>query len=580
MSYQKQRATGLRPTQPYEQNVKTGPVNHQRTTRFDDLSVVTSTLAGKFLPVAMVPLLREDRALNSTITLNFQMAETADMLLKPVRASASAWLVPKMAFDRFSGYDSINRSYNSQPEIDDSIIPWFNKVAFDDGTTIAELYQKMGLHAPLTSNVNSDYVEAYNAVWNHIATNMSKDIALRTSFDDTIAPAFWEHTQMKHVKATFDDAMMEGQVPLSIVNSSIMTTPGQFAPTNDTPVTGITRVGAETFTGDASAGGDANQIVVGLDGNNLQVALGSTGDGIWSQGGLANMDGIMSELQQDGIVVSLANIDLARETAAWARLRTQYQGLSEDWMMDQLLSGIAIPEEGMKHPILLDRQSVPFGMQQRYATDGASLDQSSTNGQTGLQLRVRTPAINTGGVIVIAAQILPEMVYERQKDYYLTAPDVAALPDRTADELDPQPVVEVYNNEVDELHALPTDVFGYAPLNHQWIRNKPKIGGRYYRSDPAAPYDEDRNRIWDTTTVDPKLGEDFYLATNIRHDVFKSQNEDPFEVWASGRVPINGLTFFGPSLRESTDDYQKVLDQVDTDRITPPDTTVQDKKPA
>ena len=564
MTYQKGRATGLRPVQPLETNTATNPISHARTVRFDDLSTVTSGFAGKFLPVAMIPLLREDRAMNSTLNLNFQMAETADMLLNPVRASASAWLVPKMALDRFAGYDSINRSYNEQPEMDDSVIPWFEMTDFyEDEPGPSDppkaIYEKLGVHAPVDGQVNTDYVESYNAVWNHIAKNQSKDIALRDRLDHSVAPAFREHTQMRHVKATFDDAMMEGQVPIEFIGEQ-----------NQIPVKLRGTPSAWTMI----AEGSGNPII-----NETVIDTGSIGQlrGGGTSAMFDPMDTLMAELQESQISLTLANIDLARETAAWARMRTRYQSLDDDWMMDQLLAGIAIPEEGMKHPILLDRQTVPFGMVQRYATDGESLDQSATNGQTAMQLRIRTPAVNTGGVIVICAQTLPEMIFERQRDYYMVASNVSNLPNRTADELDPQPVVEVYNQEVDELHTLPTDVFGYAPLNHQWMRNKPKIGGRYYRKDPTGPWDEDRNRIWDTSAVDAKLGEDFYLSTNIRHDVFKTTTEDPFEIWLSGRVPIQGLTHFGPSLRESTDDYEKVLEQVDTTRISPPDTTAQDE---
>lgn len=543
MSYQKSQMGGLRPTQPLDRNTRTTPVSHARTLRYDDLSCVTSTFGGKFLPVAAVPLLREDRALNSMINVNFQMAETADMLLNPVRASVSAWLVPKMAFSRFSGWDSINRSYNGQTEIDDSVIPWFEVWApgVDD-----ELMKAMGIHLAANDAANTDYVEAYNAIWNHIAKNMSKDIALRDDFDSTIAPAFWDHTQLKYVKATFDDVMMEGQVPITITQGEQMKV---FAQPDFTNKPGM-------YSADDP---DSNNKLLVHD-------SGNAASFFWT------------ELQAEGVQLTLANIDLARETAAWARLRSEYQHLDEDWMMDQLLSGIAMPEEAMKQPILLDRQTVPFGMIQRYATDGASLEQSATNGQTGATLRIRTPQINTGGVIMICAQCLPEMVYERQRDYYLMAKAVSELPQRTQDELDPQPVVEIFNQEVDELHTMPNEVFGYAPLNHQWMRAKPKIGGKYYRDDPTGPWSENRTRIWDTSTVDPKLGEDFYLATNIRHDVFKSQNSDPFEVWASGRVAIEGLTYFGPALRESTNDYEKVLEQVDTTRIDPPDVTVQDAK--
>ena len=561
MTYQKSHKRGLQPAQASETNTSTTAISHNKTVRFDDLSTVTSGFGGKFLPVAMIPLLREDRAMSSTLSLNFQMSETSDMLLNPVRATASAWLVPKMAFDRFSGYDSINRSYNGQPEIDDTVIPWFDTHPYTwDGTQPWEFYQKLGLHAATDAQVSTDYMEAYNCVWNHIAKNMSLDIAQRAIMEPSIAPAFWDHTQMKHVKATFDDAMMEGQVPIEFVGNS-----------NQLPVRGI-HAGT---TDPAATVSDAGIILGGTGGYNIRDMT----DASVSLAFDINAAGsnIFAELAAESVQLTLANIDLARETAAWARLRTRYQGLDEDWMMDQLLAGISMPEEGMRQPILLDKQSVPFGMVQRYATDGANLQQSATNGQTAMQLRIRTPPVNTGGVIVVCAQALPEMVFERQRDYYLTATTVAELPNRTADELDPQPVVEIYNGEVDELHSLPTDVFGYAPLNHQWMRNKPKIGGRYFRYDPNGPWDEDRNRIWDTTTVDPKLGEDFYLASNLRHDVFMTTTEDPFEIWVNGRVPIEGLTHFGPSLRESTDDYDKVLEQVDTTRITPPATTAQDE---
>ena len=555
--YQKSHMTGLAPTQPMDRNTSTRPVSHLQTVRRDDLACVTSMLGGEFLPIAMVPLLREDRALNSTVTLNFQMSETSDMLLNAVRATASAWLVPKMAFERYSGYDSINRSYNGQPEIDDLIIPWFQP--WDPaGKAIIE---KMGLHFPDGSMANSDYVEAYNAVWNHIAKNMSKDIELRDSFDGTLAPGFWEHSQMKHVKSTFDDAMMEGQIGVEFEQTDLpvrglgVTSPMTSLPTNigdhlDTAGDGADR----PYFGSRIRGTTPG------DGENMfAVEFNST----------TGLPAVFAELKSEGLQISLANIDLARETAAWARLRTRYQGLDEDWMMDQLLSGIAMPEEAMKQPILLDKKSVPFGMMQRYATDGASLDQSATNGATSMQLRVRTPAVNTGGIIVICAQSAPEMVYERQRDYYFMADSVDKLPNRTADELDPQPVVEVFNVEVDEIHTLPGEVFGYAPLNHEWMRNKPKVGGKYYRSDPTGPWDEDRNRIWDTTTVDPQLGEDFYLTSNIRHDVFMDQTDDHFEVWASGSISIQGLTHFGPMLRESTDDYEKVQAQVDMTRLSP-----------
>lgn len=537
----KQHSRAVRPTDIWDQNVRRTPIPHSRTVRYEDVAVVTSGFGGKLVPIKMIPLLREDRANSSRVTVNFQMSETAQMLINPVRATAVAYLVPKLAFERFKDLGTINRSYNGQPEIDDTVVKWFETVAYDPA---AELWQKLGLHGAVGDNVNTDYIEAYNAVWNYIATQRSTSLTQRTALDTTLAPAFWEHTQLQHVKPTFDDAMMEGIVPLEFIGT-----------TSNLPLKSVSsaaiRDGAGTVFDRAPSLGENGQPPTDPNGN--QDWTGK----IWA------------ELAENSVQVSLANIDLARETAAWARMRTQYQGLDEDWMMDQLLSGVALPEEMMRHPILLDHQDMTFGMTQRYATDGANLETSVTDGQTSVTLNIRTPQVNTGGVIVIAAQVLPSQLYERRMDHYFHAVDVEELPMRTADELDPQPVSIVQNKEVDVLHSTPDDVFGYEPLNAKWMRTQVNVGGKYFRNSPTGPFDEDRNRIWDTNVVDPQLGPDFYLSTTIKHDVFASSNSDPFEIWCSGRVGIDGLTYFGPVLRESTDDYQKVLDQVETSRIDP-----------
>lgn len=168
---------------------------------------------------------------------------------------------------------------------------------------------------------------------------------------------------------------------------------------------------------------------------------------------------------------------------------------------------------------------------------------------------------------MIVGQALPEQIYERQADYYMTATQVKDLPNRISDELDPQPVQMVANKEVDVKHETKDGLFGYAPLNHKWTGGSPKVGGRYYRPDPDAAWSEDRNRIWDTGVKNPTLGPDFYLASSLHHNVFQSSNEEPFEWWVGGVIRISGLTYFGPSLRESRDDYVKVLSKVNMGRL-------------
>ena len=529
---EKQHSTSVAPTQVWEQNVKRDPIAHARTVRPMNVNVATTSFGGKFVPLKAFGLLREDSVLNSTLMVNLQMDETAKMLLNPVRISAMAYFIPKLAFERFADMGSIDRSYNGQEEVDGSVIPWF--VPENDGNK--EFYRSLGLHTTQSElTPNTDYLEAYNTLWNYIAVQRSISLEddARSMTDGTLAPAFWEHTQMKHVKPKFDDALIDGQVPLNL--------------------TGGTRAPVVRATSSSSTPLDLL-----VDGDALAYAGGSTGA---EQQLFAELESVLEG------TISLADIDMARETSAWARMRSEYQGISEDWMIDQLMKGIRIRDESLRHPILIDHAETVVGMSQRYATDAANLQESVTDGRTAVPLRLRVPQTTCGGVVLICAQALPEQLYERQRDYYLMAQGVDDLPDRQADELDPQPVAMVTNGEVDESHTNPSGLFGYAPLNHQWQIDAPNLGGRFYRPDPNAPWDEDRNRIWTPEVIDPALGPDFYLSTNLSHEVFKTSTEAPFEWWVNGSCGIEGLTYFGPALRESEGDYDHIIDSVDKSRL-------------
>ena len=534
MASTKSHSTRTAPTQVWPENVQRGPIQHSRTIRPESVSVVTSGAAGKFLPLKYIPLLREDGVRNGSLAINVQMAETAEMLLNPVRVSVMAYLVPKLAFERFPDMGAIDRSYNGQTEVDGSLIPWFETT---ESFNNAPIYTTAGLHKPNKPQAgkafNLDYASAYNVLWNYIAAQRSSSLTLRAENAAQLAPAFWEHTQMKHVVPTFDDAMMEGVVPI-------------------------------TFSG------TGRQMV------RTESTTANTDKTMWREGGTgeisyldaAETNKLFTELAAEDFQLTLANIDLARQTAAWSRLRNRYQGYSEDWIIDQLLAGIRFNDTALKAPILLDHSDTIIGMSQRYATDAANLNKSMTDGRAQMMLNIRTPAVPCGGIIVIAAQALPEMIYERQRDYYFAAESPAQLPNRTADELDPQPVSMLKNAEVAEDHTDPETLFGYAPLNHEWIRNAPNIGGKYYKAKASDPWTEERNRIWTTETVDPTLGPDFYLSNSVSQEVFAAgSTADPFEWWVGGELAIEGLTYFGPQLREALDDYEKVAAQVPTERV-------------
>jgi predicted Rdx family selenoprotein len=223
----------------------------------------------------------------------------------------------------------------------------------------------------------------------------------------------------------------------------------------------------------------------------------------------------------------------------------------------------------MKQPILLSKQSTMIGYNQRYATDAANLDTSVTNGFATVDMTIRTPgAMNTGGVILITAEIVPEQMWERKKDYFLYETDPDNLPNYLRDVLDPEQVSVVKNDHLDVEHSTPDGTFGYAPLNHEWMRDMVNVGGKYYRPADDA-FDEDRAKIWTVEQTDPTLSEDFYLVSGLHKKVFSDQVADAFEITCISDVEITGNTVFGERLLEAdaTSDYEQITNLVDSARI-------------
>ena len=521
-----------------QNNLLTTPLTPKRSTRIDQKTVITSGNAGKIIPVACIPLLREDGVKRSRMQIAVEMMETAETLFNGVNVTVNAHLVPKLAFDRFNGMDDLNRSYQGVPREDgETPIPFIETHTFSQADN--EFYKTLGMHAQGSATVNRDYIEAYNTVVNFRRKQRSSSLSMRTMTDTSLAQAFWNHTTMAHIVPDFDQAIIDGEVALNITNANM-------------PI-----ISNNWFARPSTNGIDFYY---------------PTGDGGYqptqTSSGRSWETQIFAELQDDGVSVSLSNIELAKKTQAFAKARSLYQGHDDDFIIDTLMAGIRIPDQAMKQPILLAQQRTQMGYQQRFASDAANLDESVTVGGALVDITMRTPAINTGGVIVITAEITPEQLFERQKDHYLHTTNVNNYPEFTRDELDPEKVSIVTNDHIDVDHTTPNSVFGYAPLNHEYMRSAPNIGGKYYRPEVDAAFDEDRQKIWANETVDPELTEDFYLCNNVHHKVFADSTSDAFEITARGTFEITGNTVFGGALKEATDDYDQVMADVDQTRLT------------
>lgn len=545
--------------------MKTTPIPVQRTTRTAEQRVLTSLPAGKMVPLAVIPLLREDSITGGQFRVGVEMKETVELLMNSVNVRLMAYLVPKLALERFDGLDSINRSYEGIPDTDGgSVIPWFETVAAAAPGVNKILYH-LGKHARLGTMINTEYTEAYNVIWNFRAANRSPDITPRTRLQMDLAPGFWNHQTFAHVVPDFDQAIIDGEVALNVVNSK-MPVRG-FGQTNGNTPASTTIVEADGLVKTAPG----YKIYSPTD---PAPVAGQAQFGVLSHlVGTTNAPDVWAELQDNGITVSLSNIEMARKTQAFANLRRQYSGHSDEYIIDLLMDGITIPDQSWKHPILLADNSTVIGMSKRYASDGASLTESVVNGMTMVDLRFSCPRVPMGGCVMIVCEIAPEQLFERQKDPYLHATDVDDLPQFLRDTLDPEKVVVVKNDYVDIDHDTPDATFGYAPLNHEWAKSQPHIGGKFFRPTVDAAFDEDRQRIWAVETQNPVLSEDFYLVTAMHYKPFvvTDLNIDPFEALLRGNATIRGNTIFGGLLVEATNDYAEVVEEQPVERIDKPD---------
>lgn len=537
----------------------TQPIATPRTIRQHAARGITSLPAGKMVPICAVPILREDAVRSGRLQFSFESMETAEILMNAIQVRVMAYLVPTLALDRFNGsMDQLNRSYEGQPPLDGQPVVPFIETAPYGVHGDNKVYKYLGLHGRQTQAVNTAYLESYNQIWNFRARNRSPDLPQRARLQMDLAPAFWAHDMFKHIVPDFDQAVIDGEIALNLVSQRL-------------PVKGIGVLAGATGTASASTvretGGTgttnypnsvgtvtAGQLGVKMSGSNMATAVPE----------------IFAELQGLGINISLSNIELAKKTQAFAALRQQYTGHTDEWIINLLMDGISIPEQAFKQPMLLGEKTTIFGMSKRYASDGANLTESVVNGATFIDLSIQVPRIPTGGVIMVVAEVTPEQLYERQRDPYFHALSVADLPQYLRDTLDPEKVEIVPNEQIDVDHATPNGTFGYAPLNYRWQVGTPRIGGRFHRPKVNAGFDEDRQRIWAVETVNPTLSTDFYLCTNIHTKPFVVTNQDPFECVTRGEFVIEGNTVFGGALVEATDDYEKVLANAPKDRIVKP----------
>lgn len=550
----------------------TTPLRYNRTVRPHNVRALTSMPAGKIVPVEFIPLLPEDEVRAGRLRFQVEMNESVEIIMNSIRVKAQAWLVPTVAFERFNkSMDLWQRSFAGEALGDDDVVDYIElEAAGAHGAN--KILKYAGKHAKPGSMINTAYTEAYNLMVNHRYIQRSPELegALRTRLESsTLADALWDHQNFQELVPDFDQATIAGEVPLNVANARM-------------PVKGI-GVGTKTY-------GTSNQAAYETDATatvNYQYAKrinpADDNERLYVRGTAAanGLLDVYAELEQNGITVSLANIDLARRTAAYAKLKQQFKGHAEEWQVDALLmNGMHVPDMALMQPIMLAESNNVIAFNKRWATTAGEMTDSVVNGMTVLDMGYGVPRLNTGGVIVITVEAYPDQLWERQMDPYLHLEavkkdgyEIGGMPSAMRDDLDPEKVVVVPNKYLDVNHTTPEGKLAYAPLNFEWIYDRPSIGGDYFRPAVNTTTDDKRQRIWAVEVVDPVLSEAFYKITDMHAKPFVDQLADTFEVACVGQNIIAGNTVFGSALLESSDTFDEIEAEVPDSVIDKTETT-------
>ena len=537
-----------------------------RTTRTDETVFLSSMEMGRINPVMYFQILREDQVNTGRARIAVNTTELTEMPLNGIAVTAHVWLVPHLALEQFNGsIDRLNKAYTGTQDVDGVVPTYFEKNKywngsarvtdatpddFDTAGDTAAFYKLMGIHT--VGDVNNTLVQCYNVTTNQRYQYLSKSLPMRDEFDHSLAKATWPLNQLKYIVPDFDERFVTGEATISGLTFQAPIKSPQAIPT-----------GSTVF----SAASDNN-----VAGQTIAPAVTNTASQVVDDGDYYLFSEIFAELSSGGTAkLSLADLENARKTAAFAKIRAKYsERVTDDDIIDLFMSGIQVPAAAMKEAMLLQKVTVPMVYDQQYATDAANLDDSVTRGYATVDLTFKTPRMNTGGTVLVTLEVVPEQLYERKQDCWMSTTTVDELPDFLVDYLDPQKIETVQNKYVDVNHTDGDGIFGYAPLNYKWMdRKSVNVGGKYHRPANDA-YDENRARIITAeTSSSMTLNDDFYLVSGLHKKMFADQITEGLEVSGRAAVKITGNTVFGPALMEATNDYDVIDAEVDHTRIAP-----------
>ncbi|WP_323718577.1 hypothetical protein [Paracoccus aminovorans] len=553
----------------------TAPVEFNRSIRKDTAVLMSSARAGVVVPIGYVPLLPGDSA-SGRVGVDISLKEMPKPLLNGVQANIQAWFVPKSAHPSFAGRDELMHSMTGEKikalGQADRDPPSYFHVPSQAGTDVlaqSQFFKTLGLHVPSATRINSDLLDAFSVIYNFRLAAHSSRLPRRKYTSEhwatvgALPAAFWPSSRLSRVVPDYERALIVGAFDLDVLAGQL---PVQGDGTVRIKTGAAGRVGAFKRKSDSSLPQAGSLSVNGSGDAFSESASGQPlfyDPGTGLQVNVANL--FVQTAGTGGASVTLAEIDKARTTQAFAKLRTAYAGNdatgfdNDDTIVALLMQGISVPADQFKRPWLLDSKRVPVGFAERFATDAANLDASVTVGRASAQLSLNVPLQDVGGVIIFTVEVLPERVDERMADEWLTMSQYSDLPNALRDVQRHEPVDLVPNRRIDAKHSSPNGLYGYEPMNDVWNRDFTRLGGDFYMATPGGGWTENRSNIWQTEIVNPTFSGTHYLAPQpFPHSVFSDPTADAFEVVCRHMLTISGLTQIGDVLAENGDDYDAI----------------------
>lgn len=544
------------------------PVQFNHTTRPDTAITMSSGRAGVVVPAGYIPLFAGDSC-SGRVGIDIALKEMPKPLLNAVFANVQAWFYPKSASPRFSSRQELMHARTGENikalgAADRAPPSYFYTITGVPKTTFvaSDFAKTLGLHISAGKDCNSDALDAFVGVYNFRLAAHSSRLTKRKFASElmseaaSLPPAFWPSSRLKDVVPDYERALIVGSLDLDVAAGRL-------------PISGL-GINANT---PAAAGAHAIRETNGLSrtvtgwNNAISSPPGAaTAHVTIEQGATVGFPAIFAEMGGQSFSATLADIDKARTTQAFAKLRTAYAGndistwSNDDTLVSLLMQGIAVEADDWRRPWLLDSKRVPVGFVERHASDGANLDDSVTTGRTSAVLSLNVPRTEVDGVIIFTIEVLPERIDERMSDEWLQAVAESELPNALRDVQRVEPVDIVPNRRIDAKHASPNAMYGYEPMNYKWRRDFTRLGGDFYQATPGAGWTQNRSNIWQTEIVNPVFGTSHYLApAPFPHKVFADQLGHAFEFTARHACMITGLTQMGDILAENSDDYAAVI---------------------